>query len=84
LPRTPAGQDRPVIRIGLVGAGFIAGRHVDSLAAEDRAFADAVRGMGGDVRAPYGEALRTHRLATAVAAAAGGGGTIHLATGPRR
>src|SRR4051794_41773818 len=32
LPRPRAGQEPPVIRIGLVGAGFIASRHVESLA----------------------------------------------------
>ncbi|WP_205315061.1 Gfo/Idh/MocA family protein [Nonomuraea lactucae] len=36
----------------------------------DRAFIDAVRGRDGDVRVPYGEALRTHRLALAVARSA--------------
>ena len=39
--------------------------------AVDRAFVDAVRGIGDDVRAPYAEALRTHRLALAVAESAG-------------
>jgi myo-inositol 2-dehydrogenase/D-chiro-inositol 1-dehydrogenase len=38
--------------------------------AVDRAFIDAVRGVGDDVRAPYAEALRTHRLACAVAESA--------------
>ena len=33
----------------------------------DRAFVDAVRGIGDDVRVPYAEALRTQRLALAVA-----------------
>ncbi|MBW8764719.1 MAG: Gfo/Idh/MocA family oxidoreductase, partial [Geodermatophilales bacterium] len=59
-------------------------REVDPIAAEDRAFVDALRGTGDDVRAPYGEALRTHRLATAVAVAAAGGGTVDLATDPPR
>nr|WP_055506920.1 Gfo/Idh/MocA family oxidoreductase [Nonomuraea pusilla] len=36
----------------------------------DRAFVDAVRGRGGDVRAPYAEALRTHRLALALSRSA--------------
>ena len=31
--------------------------------AVDRAFVDAVRGVGDDVRVPYAEALRTHRVA---------------------
>ena len=53
-------------------------RQVDPIAAEDRAFVAAVRGEGDDVRAPYAEALRTHRLVTAVAAAAAGDGVVHL------
>jgi myo-inositol 2-dehydrogenase/D-chiro-inositol 1-dehydrogenase len=35
--------------------------------AVDRAFVEAVRGVGNDVRVPYNEALRTHALATTVA-----------------
>jgi myo-inositol 2-dehydrogenase / D-chiro-inositol 1-dehydrogenase len=57
-------------------------RTVDPFAREDRAFVAAVRGEADDVRAPYAEALRTHRLATAVAAAAAGGRLVHLAAGP--
>ncbi|HEX8631262.1 MAG TPA: Gfo/Idh/MocA family oxidoreductase [Catenuloplanes sp.] len=41
--------------------------------AVDRAFVDAVRGIGDDVRVPYAEALRTHRLALAVAGSAATG-----------
>jgi hypothetical protein len=37
-----------------------------------------VRGEGDDVRAPYAEALRTHRLVTAVADAAAAGGPLRL------
>ncbi len=41
---------------------------VDPIAREDRAFVDAVRsGDPGSLRAPYAEALRTHRLAVQVA-----------------
>ncbi len=54
-------------------------RQVDPIEAEDRAFVAAVRGEGDDVRAPYAEALRTHRLVTAVAAAAAGDGVVDLA-----
>ena len=36
--------------------------------AADLAFVDAVRGRGDDIRVSYGEALRTHQLACAVAA----------------
>jgi predicted dehydrogenase len=46
----------------------------------DRAFIEAVRGAGDDVRVPYTEALRTHALATAVAESATTG---HLVTVPR-
>jgi myo-inositol 2-dehydrogenase/D-chiro-inositol 1-dehydrogenase len=35
--------------------------------AVDRAFVDAARGIGDDIRASYPEALRTHRLACALA-----------------
>lgn len=38
--------------------------------AVDRAFIDAVQGKEADVRAPYREALRTHRLALALARSA--------------
>jgi hypothetical protein len=57
-------------RNGLVGAGCIAGRHVDSLAARS--------GATPDVRTPYREALHTHRLATAVATAVADRGTVQL------
>jgi myo-inositol 2-dehydrogenase/D-chiro-inositol 1-dehydrogenase len=36
----------------------------------DRAFVDAVQGWGADVRAPYAVALRTHRVACALARSA--------------
>jgi len=51
----------------------------------DRAFIDAVSGRGDDIRAPYAEALRTHRLGLAIAESAASGRTISLATngGPR-
>lgn len=48
--------------------------------AADLAFVEAVLGMGDDVRAPYPEALRTHRLACAVAASAATGQPVHLET----
>jgi predicted dehydrogenase len=53
-------------------------RQVDPIEAEDRAFVATVRAEGDDVRAPYAEALRTHRLVTAVAAAATGDGVVAL------
>ncbi|RAO44639.1 Inositol 2-dehydrogenase [Micromonospora saelicesensis] len=48
--------------------------------AVDRAFVDAVRGVGDDVRVPYAEALATQRLALAVADSARTGTTVRLAT----
>ncbi|MET8526824.1 Gfo/Idh/MocA family oxidoreductase [Micromonospora sp. NPDC005172] len=48
--------------------------------AVDRAFVDAVRGVGDDVRVPYAEALNTQRLALAVADSARSGRTIRLTT----
>lgn len=41
--------------------------------AVDRAFVDAVRGEGDDIRVPYEEGLRTHRLACAIARSAATG-----------
>ncbi|MGC4829329.1 Gfo/Idh/MocA family protein [Micromonospora arida] len=48
--------------------------------AVDRAFVDAVRGIGDDVRVPYAEALATQRLALALADSARTGATVRLAT----
>ncbi|PWR13090.1 oxidoreductase [Micromonospora acroterricola] len=48
--------------------------------AVDRAFIDAVRGIGDDVRVPYAEALGTQRLALAVADSARTGETVRLVT----
>ena len=50
--------------------------------AVDRAFVDAVRGVGNDVRAPYAEALRTHRLACALASSAATGQPARPTGGP--
>ena len=47
--------------------------------AVDRAFVDAVRGIADDIRVPYPEALRTHRLACAVAQSAATGRMVRLA-----
>jgi myo-inositol 2-dehydrogenase / D-chiro-inositol 1-dehydrogenase len=44
----------------------------------DRQFIEAVRGREADLRSPYAEALRTHRLAWAVAEAARTGATVGL------
>jgi myo-inositol 2-dehydrogenase/D-chiro-inositol 1-dehydrogenase len=50
--------------------------------AVDRAFADAVLGVGNDVRVPYAEALRTHRLACALASSAATGRVVEPSGGP--
>ncbi|MGN9893891.1 Gfo/Idh/MocA family protein [Micromonospora sp. L31] len=50
--------------------------------AVDRAFIDAVTGVGDDVRVPYAEAMRTQRLALAVAESARTGRAVTLPTGP--
>ncbi|MEH1100906.1 Gfo/Idh/MocA family protein [Micromonospora sp. CPCC 205561] len=50
----------------------------DARVAVDRAFVDAVRGVGDDVRVPYAEALGTQRLALAVADSARTGRTVRL------
>ena len=44
----------------------------------DRAFIDALRGTGDDVRAPYATALRTHRVACALAESARRGVPVDL------
>ncbi|MGV9770500.1 Gfo/Idh/MocA family protein [Streptosporangium sp. NPDC003464] len=69
-------EDRLVVDTG-------AGRRViieagDARRRVDRAFVDAVLRRGTDVRAPYDDALRTHRLACAVARAATSGAPVRL------
>jgi myo-inositol 2-dehydrogenase/D-chiro-inositol 1-dehydrogenase len=51
---------------------------VDPVLEADRQFVEAVRGREADLRTPYAEALRTHRLAWAVAEASRSGGTVRL------
>lgn len=51
--------------------------------AVDRAFVDAVRGIGADVRVPYAEALGTQRLACAVAESARTGRSVALPAADR-
>ena len=53
-------------------------RRGDPLALEGRDFIDAVRGEGDGIRAPYAEALQTHRLAVAVARSAREGRELEL------
>lgn len=52
---------------------------VDPFVLEDRDFVDAVQGKPSRVRVPYGEALRTHRLACAVDRSALEGRPLELA-----
>ena len=54
-------------------------RQGDPIAREDRDFVDAVRGGENRIRAPYAEALRTHRLAISAARSAREGRIIELA-----
>jgi predicted dehydrogenase len=63
----------------LVDTGHGQARHqatVDPILREDRDFIDAAAGGPDRVRVPYGEALKTHRLATAAATAAMTGTTV--------
>ena len=75
------GEDGLAIREG--GADpveeLIAADPAAARVAVDRAFIDAARGIGNDVRAPYPEALRTHRLACALATSAVTGQPVRLA-----
>lgn len=63
---------------GPIGQRTIPVRSQEAKQAADLAFVDAVLGRSDDVRAPYSEALRTHRLACAVAASAATGQPLHL------
>jgi myo-inositol 2-dehydrogenase / D-chiro-inositol 1-dehydrogenase len=51
---------------------------VDPVLEADRQFVEAVRGRPADLRSPYADALRTHRLAWALAEAARTGQTVGL------
>jgi myo-inositol 2-dehydrogenase / D-chiro-inositol 1-dehydrogenase len=51
---------------------------VDPVLEADRQFVEAVRGNDADLRSPYTEALRTHRLAWALAEATRTGTTVSL------
>ena len=61
------GQDRRVYEL-----------RSDAFAREDRDFIDAVRGRENRIRAPYAEALQTHRLAVAAASSAREGRVLEL------
>jgi myo-inositol 2-dehydrogenase / D-chiro-inositol 1-dehydrogenase len=72
------GENELVVRDGS-GEHRMAGDPDAARTAVDRSFVDAVLGLGNDVRVPYGEALRTHRLACAVAESAIAGRSVQLA-----
>jgi myo-inositol 2-dehydrogenase/D-chiro-inositol 1-dehydrogenase len=57
---------------------------VDPYLAEDRDFVAAVRGRVPAVRAPYEEAVRTHRVAVAASRAAREGRGVRLELGPAK
>lgn len=65
------GQGRPVRRA-----------EGDPFLREDRDFIDAVQGKPNRIRAPYAEAMRTHRLTTAATRSAREGRPIRLAPEP--
>jgi predicted dehydrogenase len=58
------------------GERTVAGDPEAARVAVDRAFIDAIQGVGDDVRVPYADALRTHALALAVAESAAVGTPI--------
>ncbi|HEV7416007.1 MAG TPA: Gfo/Idh/MocA family oxidoreductase [Tianweitania sediminis] len=62
-----------------VGAGRpVQHSQIDPVWHEDRDFIDAVRGEANRIRCSYGEALKTHRVALAIAASAREGRVIDL------
>ena len=73
-------EDELVVR-DADGERRVAGDAEAARVAVDRAFVDAVRGTGDDVRVPYPEALRTHRLALAVAESAATGRSVEVPRG---
>ncbi|HYN96545.1 MAG TPA: Gfo/Idh/MocA family oxidoreductase [Pilimelia sp.] len=72
------GEDELVVR-DADGERRVPGDPEAARVAVDRAFVDAVRGIGDDVRVPYAEALRTHLLALAVAESAATGHPVTVA-----
>jgi predicted dehydrogenase len=61
-----------------VDDGLVARSDQDPIATEDRAFVDLVLGRRDDVRVPYDEALRTHRLVCAADRSARTGQPVDL------
>jgi myo-inositol 2-dehydrogenase / D-chiro-inositol 1-dehydrogenase len=54
----------------------------DPYRTEDRAFVAAVRGRPAELRVPYAEAVRTHRVAVAATRAVRDGGSVRLDVAP--
>ncbi|HEX6967375.1 MAG TPA: Gfo/Idh/MocA family oxidoreductase [Micromonosporaceae bacterium] len=75
------GEDELVVRENHREHRFAADPQAARIAV-DRAFIDAVRGIGDDVRVPYAEALATHRLACAVAESVRTGESVWLCGDP--
>jgi predicted dehydrogenase len=71
------GEDALVVRDD-AGRRTVDGDPEAARMAVDRAFVDAVRGVGDDVRVPYAEALRTHRVACAIADSATSGAPVRV------
>jgi predicted dehydrogenase len=71
------GEDALVVR-DEAGQRTVDGDPEAARVAVDRAFVDAVRGVGDDVRVPYAEALRTHRVACAIAESATTGAPVRV------
>jgi len=64
-----------------VGAGRpVQQAQVDPVQLEDRDFVDAVRGQTNRIRCAYGEALKTHRVALAIATSAREGRPVDLSS----
>nr|WP_203703862.1 Gfo/Idh/MocA family oxidoreductase [Asanoa iriomotensis] len=72
------GEDELVVRDGTGQERRIPGDPDAARVAVDRAFVDAVRGIGDDIRVPYAEALETHRVTCAIAESARTGQVVNL------
>jgi myo-inositol 2-dehydrogenase/D-chiro-inositol 1-dehydrogenase len=72
------GEDELLVRDGSGQERRIPGDPDAARVAVDRAFVDAVRGLGDDIRVPYAEALETHRVTCAIAESARTGRVVTL------
>ncbi|MEV0720856.1 Gfo/Idh/MocA family oxidoreductase [Asanoa sp. NPDC050611] len=73
------GEDELVVRDESGQERRIPGDPDAARVAVDRAFVDAVRGIGDDIRVPYAEALETHRVTCAIAESVRTGQVVTLA-----